>query len=51
MELAGVGEVAIFELGDVATGPGGSGWEVAVLADPGRTMGFESLMLGLEASA
>lgn len=38
-------------LGDVKTGPGGGGSEVAELADPGRTIGFESPMLGLLESA
>lgn len=37
------------ELGDVATGPGGGGWLVLELAEPGRTMGLESWMLGLSA--
>ena len=36
--VAGVG----FELNEVATKPGGGGSEVLALADPGRTIGFES---------
>jgi hypothetical protein len=39
------------ELGEVATRPGGAGSFVVALADPGRTMGFESLILGLLMSA
>jgi len=35
----------------VATGPGGGGAVVPVLADPGRTAGFESVMLGFTSSA
>jgi hypothetical protein len=46
--VAGVA-VAILELGVVATGPGGGGWLVLELAEPGRTIGFESRMLGLSA--
>jgi len=42
-------EEAILELGVVATGPGGSGSFVLALADPGRTIGFESDILGLSA--
>ena len=38
-----------FEFGDVATGPGGGGSDVLVLADPGKTMGFESEIDGLSA--
>jgi hypothetical protein len=38
-----------FELVDVATVPGGAGSDVLALADPGRTTGFESEMLGLSA--
>ena len=51
--VAGVGDVdvAIFELNVSATRPGGRGWEVAELADPGSTMGFESAMLGFGPSA
>jgi hypothetical protein len=37
------------ELDDEPTGPGGAGWLVAELAEPGRTMGLESLMLDLSA--
>jgi hypothetical protein len=44
----GVLGVAV-ELGDVATGPGGGGWFVLELAEPGRTMGRESPMLDLSA--
>jgi hypothetical protein len=43
--LAGVG----FELVDVATEPGGSGSDVLALADPGRTVGFESEIEDLSA--
>lgn len=43
--VAGVG----FELVDVATAPGGGGSDVAGLADPGRTTGFESEIEGLSA--
>jgi hypothetical protein len=38
-----------FELVDVATVPGGAGSDVLALADPGRTAGFESEMVGLSA--
>ena len=46
-EVVGVAGVG-FELVDVATEPGG-GSEVLALADPGRTKGFESEMVGLSA--
>jgi hypothetical protein len=51
--VAGVGDaaVAIFELDVSATRPGGSGWEAVALADPGRTIGFESAILGFVSSA
>jgi hypothetical protein len=51
--VAGVGDaaVAIFELDVSATRPGGSGWEAVALADPGRTIGFESAILGFFSSA
>jgi hypothetical protein len=39
------------ELGEVATGPGGGGSFVAVLADPGSTTAFGLLMVGLGMSA
>lgn len=44
----GVFGVAV-EFGDVATGPGGGGWFVLELAEPGRTTGLESVMLDLSA--
>lgn len=47
-ELVGVVGVG-FELADVATLPGGAGSDVAGLAEPGRTTGFESDMDGLSA--
>lgn len=50
-ELGVAGVCATDELGDVATGPGGRGSEVASLADPGRTRGLESAILGFLASA
>lgn len=49
--VAGVGDAPILASGVVATGPGGGGWEVAGLADPGRTAGLESPMLGFVVSA
>lgn len=49
--VAGVGDAPILASGVVATGPGGGGWEVAGLADPGRTAGLESPMLGFVLSA
>lgn len=50
--VAGVGdEVDSLELGDGVTGPGGGGSEVAGLADPGRTTGFESFKIGFLSSA
>ena len=48
VELVGVAGVT-FELVDVATVPGGGGSEVLALADPGRTIGFESEIVGLSA--
>lgn len=45
--VAGVGET--FELREVATGPTGGGSFVLALADPGRTIGLESEILGLSA--
>ena len=39
--------IEILALGVVATWPGGAGSFVAGLADPGRTMGLESEILGL----
>jgi len=42
-----IGGIEIFALGVVATFPGGSGSSVAGLAEPGRTMGLESAILGL----
>lgn len=42
--VAGVG--GVFEFNEVATGPAGGGTEVPALADPGKTTGFESAMLG-----
>lgn len=44
----GVGDAA-FEFNEVATGPGGGGSFVLALAEPGRTTGVESAMLGLSA--
>jgi hypothetical protein len=44
----GVLELAV-EVGEVATGPGGGGWFVLELAEPGRTAGLESAMLDLSA--
>lgn len=41
-----VGVTGVTELG-VTTAPGGSGSEVAALADPGSTGGLESAILGL----
>lgn len=46
--VAGVG-VFSFALKEVATGPTGSGSFVLELAEPGRTIGLESEMLGLPA--
>lgn len=49
--VAGVGDgPANLEVGVVAPGAGG-GSEVLELADPGRTIGFESVTLGFLASA
>ena len=45
----GVAGVIGFELGDVVTEPGGGGSDVLGLADPGRTIGFGSVMEGLSA--
>jgi hypothetical protein len=42
-ELGVVGVVAVLELNGVATGDAG---EVVELAEPGRTTGFESAMVG-----
>jgi hypothetical protein len=47
-EVDGVLELAV-EVGEVATGPGGGGWFVLELAEPGRTAGLESAMLDLSA--
>jgi len=48
--VAGVIGVSLTEeLSVVFTGPGGRGSSVAELAEPGRTIGLESLMLGLSA--
>jgi hypothetical protein len=47
-EVVGVAGVRC-ELVEGATEPGGSGSDVLGLADPGRTAGFESEILGLSA--
>ena len=44
--VVGVGDVAVFAFIEVATAPWGRGSEVLGLADPGKTTGFESEMLG-----
>lgn len=49
--VAGVGDAPILASVVAVADPGGSGWEVAGLADPGRTAGLESLMLGFVLSA
>jgi hypothetical protein len=51
-EFVVVGDVPVTEaLGAGTTRPGGAGSFVAELADPGRTTGRESLMLGFLTSA
>jgi hypothetical protein len=47
--VVGVAGVIGFELGDVATEPGGGGSDVAALAEPGRTTGFEFVIEALSA--
>lgn len=48
--VAGVAGVSVtVELSDVLTAPGGRGSSVLELAEPGRTTGFESLIVGLSA--